>query len=84
MRFDFIFWLFNSVKNIFNHIFIDLIFKKSLKITTFSAGDLLRAEVKKPFSKQGKKISELIDNGNIVPASITIQLLLEVILMILF
>lgn len=50
---------------------------KSLKITTMSAGDLLRAEVKKPYSKQGKKISELIDNGNIVPASITIQLLLE-------
>ena len=45
-----------------------------------SAGGLLRAETKKPDSIHGKKIRELIENGNFAPSSIVVQILLEVIL----
>lgn len=41
----------------------------------FSAGDLLRAERKKSNSEIGNLINEKIQNGQIVPAEITVQLL---------
>jgi len=47
---------------------------KKYNIKTFGAGDLLREEVKKGTEK-GKEIANIIDNGNIVPSSITVNLI---------
>jgi len=44
---------------------------------TLSAGDLLRAERKDPNSEHGKTIEERISQGQIVPAEITVNLILR-------
>lgn len=49
-----------------------IVTKYNLK--TFGAGDLLREEIKKG-SEQGKYIESIINNGQIVPVSITVNLI---------
>ncbi|BFU23970.1 UMP-CMP kinase, putative [Entamoeba histolytica HM-1:IMSS-B] len=48
-------------------------------ITHLSAGDLLRAEVKREGSQNGQLIQTLIKEGKIVPAAVTVELLLNAI-----
>lgn len=55
----------------------DLLREEFPSIAHVSCGDVLRREKNDPTSKLGKTIADIIDGGNIVPASIMVTLLKE-------